>query len=111
VTPYEVVIVNDKMQKGYRYELMEPMGSNFHPGFQPELTPGRCCALLMTRAAGSNGIAGRRMPEEDQMQIKYWRAMWRHMREIKRHCTPGDLGCRRRQCQTLLHWAYDSAPI
>jgi hypothetical protein len=39
VTPYEVVIVNDKMQKGYRYELMEPMGSNFYPGFQPELTP------------------------------------------------------------------------
>jgi hypothetical protein len=33
------VIVNDKMQKGYIYELVEPMGKNFNPDFKPELTP------------------------------------------------------------------------
>lgn len=27
------------MQKGYVYELTEPMGRNFHPEFRPELTP------------------------------------------------------------------------
>lgn len=33
------VIVNDKMQKGYSYELSEPMGKHFDPRFKPELTP------------------------------------------------------------------------
>ena len=54
---------------------------------------------------------GRRMPEEDQRQIKRWRAIQRHLRQIQRHCAPGDLGCRRRQRQTLLHWAYDSRRV
>src|ERR1700736_1468955 len=34
-----VVTVNDKMQKGYCYELTEPAGRNFDPSFRPELTP------------------------------------------------------------------------
>lgn len=33
------VIVNDKMQKGYSYELTEPMGKNFSSQFKPGLTP------------------------------------------------------------------------
>jgi hypothetical protein len=33
------VIVNDRMQQGYRYDLSEPTGRNFHPDFRPELTP------------------------------------------------------------------------
>jgi len=33
------VLVFDKMQSNYRYELVEPMGENFHPDFKPELTP------------------------------------------------------------------------
>lgn len=33
------VIVNDKMQRNYVYYLSEPPGQNFHPDFQPELTP------------------------------------------------------------------------
>jgi hypothetical protein len=33
------VEVNDHMQKGYIYELTEPMGQNFDPSFQPDLTP------------------------------------------------------------------------
>ena len=27
------------MQKGYHYEITQPMGRNFHPDFKPELTP------------------------------------------------------------------------
>ncbi len=33
------IIVNDRMQRGYEYELSEPMGKNFHPDFKPHLTP------------------------------------------------------------------------
>jgi hypothetical protein len=54
---------------------------------------------------------GRRMPEEDRRQIARWQAMRRHIRQIQRNCEPGDLGCRRRQRQALLHWAYDSRQI
>ena len=54
---------------------------------------------------------GRRMPVEDTRQIKRWKAMRRHLRQIERHCEPGHLTCRRRQRQALLHWAYDSRRI
>jgi hypothetical protein len=33
------VEVNDRMQRGYRYEITAPMGRDFHPGFAPQLTP------------------------------------------------------------------------
>ena len=51
---------------------------------------------------------GRRMPGEDERQIRRWKAMRRHVAQIRRHCEPGDLRCRPRQRQALLHWAYDS---
>lgn len=35
----KIVVVNDFMQKGYKYELVEAMGINFDPEFKPELTP------------------------------------------------------------------------
>ena len=54
---------------------------------------------------------GRRLPEEDARQIKRWRAMRRHVRQVQSHCEPGDIFCRRRQRQALLHWAYDSRLI
>jgi hypothetical protein len=164
------VTVNDKMQKGYRYELTEPEGQNFDPRFRPELIPadmlslGVFCGKYLTDcrdefpspwftnaklASGSRdrrlnyfGIdasqplsvwrkkgwihpddprgwfqwycryyVGRRLPEEDARQISRWKAMRRHVRQIERNCEPGDLGCRRRQRQALLHWAYDSRKI
>ena len=54
---------------------------------------------------------GRRMPEEDERQIGRWKAIRRHVRQIEKHCEPGDLLCRPRQRQALLHWAYDSRKI
>jgi hypothetical protein len=39
------VIVNDRMQKGYRYKLSAPMGRNFDPEFEAELTPAEMLTL------------------------------------------------------------------
>lgn len=164
------VVVNDRMQRGYRYVLSEPEGQNFADGFRPQLTPEQMLALgvfggkYMTDCreefpaswfaeaklslAGKDpslnffGIdaslplaewqrrgwihpddprgwfqwycryyLGRRMPDEDQRQIARWRAMQRHVAQIKRNCAVGDLSCRQRQRQALLHWAYDSREI
>ena len=33
------MIVNDKMQQGYEYEIKEPMGQHFASEFKPELSP------------------------------------------------------------------------
>ena len=164
------VTVNDKMQKGYRYELTAAVGRNFDPEFSPELTPremlrlGVFCGKYMTDCrkefpkswfAGAKlasgprnsdlnffGIdasqplsewrrkgwihrddprgwfqwycryyMGRRTPDEDRRQIKRWKAIRRHVRQVQKYCEPGDLLCRRRQRQALLHWAYDSRRI
>jgi hypothetical protein len=40
-----LVKVDDLMQKGYAYELSEPMGENFDPEFRPDLTPKEMLAL------------------------------------------------------------------
>jgi hypothetical protein len=50
---------------------------------------------------------GRRCPD-DARQIGRWRAMRRHIAQLKKNCRRGDLSCRRKQRQALLHWAYDS---
>jgi hypothetical protein len=164
-----VVVVNDRMQQGYRYELSEPAGRNFDPAFRPELTPPELLRLgvfggkYMTDCRGefpktwfrgaklsperrnpalnffgvhaSQPLAvwrakgwihpddprgwfqwycryhlGRRM-EDDSRQIGRWRQIRRHIGQIEANCEKGDLFCRPRQRQALLHWAYDSRLI
>jgi hypothetical protein len=39
------VVVNDRMQKGYRYERVVRPGQDFHEGFAPELTPAEMLEL------------------------------------------------------------------
>ena len=51
---------------------------------------------------------GRRVPKEDERQIRRWLAMVRHVAQVRANCTPGDVTCRPRQRQALLHWAIDS---
>ena len=160
------IIVNDKMQKNYRYLLTVPAGKDFDPEFRPELSPRQMLATgvfggkYMTdcqnefpqawfnhaklcsdrhdpklNCFGVNAskplsywIAkgwiysedprgwfqwycrywmGRRCPD-DSRQIKRWKAMQRHIAQLRKHCPAGDLKCRRKQRQALLHWAYDS---
>lgn len=163
----KTVLVNDRMQRGYRYALVAPEGKQFHPDFRPDLTPKEMLALgvfggkYMTDCRdefpsewfkdaklsperydteinyfgvrASQPLAewrrkgwihpddprgwfqwycryflGRRWPEEDARQIGRWKAMSRHIAQTENHCRPGDLSCRPRQRQALLHWAYDS---
>lgn len=169
-SPKNIVVVNDKMQKGYRYELVEPVGKNFSSDFKPDLTPQemlefgvfggvymRDCKnefpeewfvkaklapedtnehIASLNYFGINAsqplsvwkkkgwiykddprgwfqwycryYMGRRIPIEDQRQIKRWRAIGRHIAQIKKNCRPKDLFCRPKQRQAVLHWAYDS---
>lgn len=164
------VYVNDLMQKGYQYELTEPIGRNFDSKFNPELSPKEMLELgvfggkyisdcinefpedWFDNAKISHGKSdpsinyfkvdasqplyiwqqkgwiyfedprgwfqwycryymGRRIPNEDERQIKRWLNMQRHISQLKKNCRPGDLNCRKQQRQALLHWAYDSRKI
>ncbi|MCY2928863.1 MAG: hypothetical protein NTV86_05105 [Planctomycetota bacterium] len=165
-----VVVVNDRMQQGYTYELVRPMGRGFELGFRPQLTPrqmlrlgvfggryltdctgefpaewfahARLCPtrhapelnyfkvnaslpLLDWRKKGwiykddprgwfqwyCRYYMGRRIEDEDRRQIARWKAMKRHIAQIRTNCSPGDISCRPVQRQALLHWAYDSRKL
>lgn len=163
------ILVNDKMQQDYVYLLSEPLGKNFDPEFNPELTPkemlelgvfggkymtdckaefpvewynnAKLCAEKHDSNLNFYGInasqplrvwkskgwihpddprgwfqwycryyMGRRHAD-DRRQIKRWKAMNRHAAQVKIYCSAGDLECRAKQRQALLHWAYDSRKI
>jgi hypothetical protein len=53
---------------------------------------------------------GRRCAD-DLRQIGRWRAVRRHVAQLKKNCRRGDFSCRKKQRQALLHWAYDSRKI
>ncbi|HZZ82883.1 MAG TPA: hypothetical protein VFE62_30565 [Gemmataceae bacterium] len=53
---------------------------------------------------------GRRCPD-DERQIRRWKAIQRHIAQVKKHCDKRDLECRRKQRQAILHWAYDARLI
>ena len=166
----KIVVVNDKMQKGYRYELSEPEGKNFSPEFRPDLSPkqmlklgvfggkymtdcrnefpkdwyekAKLCSerhdpelnyfgvnasqpLSVWRKKGwiykddprgwfqwyCRYYMGRRIPGEDEKQIKRWQAIRRHIAQVKKNCRAGDTSCRPKQRQAILHWAYDSSKM
>ena len=54
---------------------------------------------------------GRRIEDEDDRQIKRWKAIQRHIAQLRKNCRPRDLACRPRQRQAILQWAYDSRNI
>lgn len=53
---------------------------------------------------------GRRCPD-DERQINRWKAMKRHISQVRKHCKKGDINCRPKQRQALLNWAYDSEKL
>lgn len=52
-----------------------------------------------------------RRTEDDARQIKRWKAITRHIAQIRKNCHVGDFKCHTKQRQAVLHWAYDSRKI
>jgi hypothetical protein len=52
-----------------------------------------------------------RRTDDDERQIKRWKAIKRHIAQVRKNCPKGFLECRKKQRQAILHWAYDSRKI
>jgi hypothetical protein len=57
------IIVNDKMQKGYRYVLSAPAGRGFDPQFTPQLTPAQNAQARRLRRQIYDGLPARISPQ------------------------------------------------
>jgi len=49
-----------------------------------------------------------RRHKDDKRQIKRWKAISRHIAQVKKNCKIKNKQCRPKQKQAILHWAYDS---
>jgi hypothetical protein len=75
-----------------------------------KLSPnGRDCSLNNYGVDASQPLSEWR--RKGWIQIGRWKAMRRHVAQVKQRCERGDGTCRPRQRQALLHWAYDSRRI
>ena len=68
-----VVIVNDKMQQGYRYELSASVGRDFDPQFRPDLTRSKCSSPLEAKLVGVE--AGK--TRDRVLELLAFRRQWR----------------------------------
>jgi hypothetical protein len=102
------VVVNDTMQQGYVYFRSQPVGRNFAPEFRPDLTPKEMLRLGVFGGKYMTDCRGE-FPASWFTRAKLCAA--RHVAAIRRDCERGDLECRRRQRQAVLHWAYDSRKL
>ena len=41
----DTVVVSDRMQRNYQYELVAPAGEDFMPGFEPRFSPAQMLAM------------------------------------------------------------------
>jgi hypothetical protein len=109
--------MNDTMRAGYTYERVVPPGRGFAEAFEPELSPAEMLRLgvfggkSMTDCRREFPKSWFRSAKLDARQIRRWKQIRRHIAQVRRHCEKGDLTCRKRQRQALLHWAYDSRKI
>ena len=68
--------------------------------------PARLAAAQAQQASAEANLF--KAQTDDARQIRRWKAIRRHVAQVKRNCECGDPHCRPRQRQALLHWAYDS---
>ena len=54
----DIVTVNDRMQTGYRYELVAPAGKDFAPGFAPHFSPREMLELGVFEGKYCNDCTG-----------------------------------------------------
>jgi hypothetical protein len=48
-----------------------------------------------------------RRSDDDVRQVKRWKAIRRHIAQVRKNCEPFHFDCRPRQRQAILQWAYD----